>query len=78
MNAYQVCSVDVGKRSLWKERLDKVAPYYVIKNDNGEPILASLVVNGKPVVAGHGTTHFVVNVADEINLESPEQDRQIP
>jgi len=76
IEAASLLGVDAGKCALWKERLDKVAPYYVINNDR-EPILASLVVNGKPVVAGHGTTHFVVNVADEINLESSEQDRKM-
>jgi len=77
IEAASLLGVDAEKRALWKERLDKVAPYYVIKNDKDEPILASLVVNGKPVVAGHGPAHFLVNVADEINLESSEQDRQM-
>ena len=69
--------VDADKRAIWKSRLEKMAPYYVIKDGNGDPIFASLVKDGKPVVAGHGTTHFIVNVADEINLESAEQDKQI-
>ncbi|MFZ4396397.1 MAG: glycoside hydrolase family 95-like protein [Kiritimatiellia bacterium] len=75
IQASLLLKVDADRRITWRDRLDKMAPYVVIKNAMGEPLLASLVVNGTPVVAGHGTSHFVVNVADEINLESPERDK---
>ena len=77
MTAARLLNTDAEKCKLWKERLDKVAPYYVIQNPKGESLLASLVVNGKPVISAHGISHFVVNVADEIHLESSEQDKQM-
>jgi lysophospholipase L1-like esterase len=75
--AAQILGVDTDKRKTWQERLDKIAPYYVIQNDKGESVMASLVKDGEPVVAGNGTSHFVVNVADEINLESTEEQKQM-
>jgi hypothetical protein len=77
IEAASLLGVDAAQCAIWKERLEKIAPYYVIKNEKGESIFASLVVNGKPVVSVHGTSHFLVNVADEIHLESPESDRQM-
>lgn len=69
--------VDEAKRRVWAERLGKMAPYYIIENEGKEKVFASLVKNGVPVVASHGTTHFIVNVADEINLDSPEDEKQM-
>jgi hypothetical protein len=96
IEAAQLLGVDADRCALWKERLDKVAPYYVIKDGEGLvvkgnrfadpaamnylPIFASLVeygVNGKPVLAGCGYAAFLVNVADEVNLESPEEERRM-
>lgn len=76
VEASQLLDVDADNRKTWQDRLSKMMPRYVIQNEKGEPIFASLVKNGTPVVAGHGVAHFLVNVADEINLESPEEDKQ--
>ncbi len=67
---------DADKREIWQERLAKMAPYHIIRNGNGESVFASIVKDGKPVVAGHGTSHFLVNVADEIHLESTDGEKQ--
>lgn len=75
IEASELLDVDEARRKVWAERLEKMAPYYIIKNGQGEEVIASLVKNGTPVVAGHGTTHFVVNVADEINLDSSEREK---
>ena len=64
-------NADADKRKVWQERLSKMKPYDIIQNDKGEQVFASLIKNNKPVVASHGISHFLTNVADEINLESP-------
>lgn len=77
IEASLLLNVDADKRAVWQERLDGMAPYGIVKDGNGDPVFASLVKDGVPVVAGHGTSHFLVNVADEINLDSPAPLRQI-
>jgi len=76
-HASVLLNADADKRKNWQERLPKMAPYIIIENGNGEPVFASIIKEGKPVVAGHGTSHFLVNVADEINLESTDEQKQI-
>jgi hypothetical protein len=76
IQASSTLKADADKRKVWQERLDKMKPYDIIENDEGEPILASLIKDGKPVVAGHGGAHFLVNLADEINLQSPRELRE--
>ena len=77
IEASLLLEVDAGRRAVWQERLDRMTPYKLIRDEHGELVIASLIKDGVPVVAGHGTSHFLVNVADEINLESPERVRQI-
>lgn len=77
IEAAQLLEVDAGRRAVWQERLDKMAPYDLIPNEQGEQVFASLIKDGIPVVAGHGTSHFLVNVADEIHLESAEEEKQL-
>jgi len=77
LQASAILRTDADKRQIWQDRLDKMKPYDIIENDQGEPILASLIKDGNPVVAGHGGAHFLVNLADEINLESPQELREI-
>ena len=75
--AARLLQTDAAKQKVWENRLAKMAPYQTIHNEKGEPVWASLLKDGKPVVAGHGTSHFLVNVADEINLDSTEEQKQI-
>jgi hypothetical protein len=76
IKASLILNVDADQRALWQERLAKMKPYYIIKNAAGEPVLASLVKGDQPMVVNHGASHFLVNVADEINLESPPELRK--
>ncbi len=71
IRASLVLGADADRRKVWQERLEKMKPYDIIPNDKGEEVFASIIKDGKPVVASHGISHFLTNVADEINLESP-------
>jgi hypothetical protein len=77
IKASQILNVDADKRAVWQDRLNKMKPYYLIQNADGKYVWASIVKNNTPVVAGAGTVHFTVNVADEFNLESTEEEKQI-
>ena len=68
--------VDGDRRATWQERLDRMKPYTIMADSDGQPVWASIVKDGEPVGCG-GTAEFVVNLTDEINLESPAELRRI-
>ncbi len=74
--AAETLGVDANRRATWRERLDRMKPYYLMPDQEGQPVWASIVKDGKPVGRG-GTAEFIVNLADEINLESPPELRRI-
>jgi hypothetical protein len=64
-------NTDYAKRSQWKDFLNKMAPYYVMPDGT----LGGIVENGQ-VRQFKMLQHFVVNEADEYNLESSPEERQ--
>jgi len=74
--AAEQMDVDADRRATWQERLEKMKPYYIMADEDGQPVFVSIVKDGKPVGRG-GQAEFIVNLADEINLESPVELRRI-
>lgn len=74
--AAEQLGVDADRREIWRDRLDRMKPYYIMADQDGQPVFASIVKAGEPVGCG-GQAEFIVNLADEINLESPPELRRI-
>lgn len=74
--ASEQLGADADRREIWRDRLERMKPYYVMPDQDGQPVFASIVKDGEPVGRG-GQAEFLVNLTDEINLESPAELRQI-
>ncbi len=74
--AAEQLGVDADRRETWRERLDRMTPYTVMTDQEGQPVWASIIKGGVPIGSG-GTAEFIVNLTDEINLESPAELRRI-
>jgi hypothetical protein len=63
-------NADATKRAPWQGFLDRIRPYYLMPDGT----FGGIVENGT-VKQYKGMQHYVVNVTDEYNLESPPADR---
>jgi hypothetical protein len=72
IEASVILNADIAKRSEWQGYLDKMAPYYKMPDGT----LGGIVENGQ-VRQFKMLQHFVVNEADEYNLESSPEDQQL-
>jgi hypothetical protein len=71
IEASKILNTDASRRSDWQNYLDKMAPYYQMPDGT----LGGIVQNGQ-VRQYKMLQHFVVNEADEYNLESSPEDQQ--
>jgi hypothetical protein len=70
IQASLILKTDAPRRAAWQNFLDKIKPYYLMRNGT----FGGIVVNGR-VRQLKGEQHFIVNVTDEFNLESKPEDK---
>jgi hypothetical protein len=76
IQAAKALGVDTVKQAAWQERLDKMAPYYILSDGRWAAVVNS--TTGVPYscpTAMHSGAHMCVNVTDEYNLESSAQEK---
>jgi hypothetical protein len=71
ITASLILDTDPTNRAVWQDRLDKIIPYYLMPDGT----FGGIVVKGK-VQQYKFLQHYIINVTDEYNLESPPADRE--